>query len=161
MFPSAAAGVFWAMTPPACGGRTTLPDQPTLPVRAAALPLWPRLRCGRAWWHPPRGRHLRQQPGQGDFRHTDAPPLHRIRRPGDDRRVLVRHLSILDPPPGEHLTSARALFSLAVVWSISIGEFCIGDTVLNVLGLKAWSNIESGTPFTKSIFPWLYLVDEA
>lgn len=49
------------------------------------------------------------------------------------------------------------LFILAIVWSISIGEFCIGDTALNVLGLRAWSNVESGTHFTV-FYSMLFLI---
>lgn len=43
-----------------------------------------------------------------------------------------------------------ALFILAVVWSInikSLGNFCLGDVVLNAIGLQAWSDGSYGTHY--------------
>jgi len=46
---------------------------------------------------------------------------------------------------------AIILFAIAAFWSFSIrslGNFCLGDTVLNTLGLKAWSNGNPRTHYT-------------
>lgn len=43
-----------------------------------------------------------------------------------------------------------ALFILAMVWSTSIkafDNFCLGDFVLNAIGLQAWSNGSHGTHY--------------
>ncbi|MBO8168181.1 MAG: hypothetical protein H0Z35_03225 [Thermoanaerobacteraceae bacterium] len=41
------------------------------------------------------------------------------------------------------------IFILAMVFSFSFGtNFCLGDSILNLLGLKAWSNGDSGFHYT-------------
>ena len=39
-----------------------------------------------------------------------------------------------------------ALFGL--VWSLEIRGFCLGDIVLNFIGLRAWTNVDSGIHLT-------------
>lgn len=46
-------------------------------------------------------------------------------------------------------TISLLLFVLAIVWSFSYQRtFCLGDTVLRFLGLKAWSNGNTGIHYT-------------
>jgi hypothetical protein len=40
------------------------------------------------------------------------------------------------------------LFILAIVWSFNIKEFCLGDIILNTIGLPAWSGGNYGTHYT-------------
>ncbi|MBA4687748.1 MAG: hypothetical protein H2184_11390 [Candidatus Galacturonibacter soehngenii] len=50
------------------------------------------------------------------------------------------------------------LFVLAVIWSVNIKrQFCLGDSILNTLGLPAWSNGNSGSHYT-IIYSLLFLI---
>ena len=40
------------------------------------------------------------------------------------------------------------LLLMGVIWAVTFNSICIGDIVLNSVGLKAWSNGESGVHYT-------------
>ena len=41
-----------------------------------------------------------------------------------------------------------ALVIIAFIWSYTIFGYCLGDTILNVLGIPAWSNRATGIHYT-------------
>lgn len=45
-------------------------------------------------------------------------------------------------------TLSILLFLMAALWSFSFRDFCLGDTILEFLNLKSWSNGNSGTHYT-------------
>lgn len=45
-------------------------------------------------------------------------------------------------------TTAFLLTALAIVWSFTINDFCIGDNILNLIGIPAWSGKNMGTHYT-------------
>ena len=47
-------------------------------------------------------------------------------------------------------TISFLLVAFAILWSFNFGlnGFCLGDTVLSLLGMPAWSNGNSGTHYT-------------
>ena len=40
------------------------------------------------------------------------------------------------------------LLLMGLVWAVTFNSICIGDIVLNAMGLKAWSNGDSGVHYT-------------
>ena len=40
------------------------------------------------------------------------------------------------------------LFIIGFLFAFTFNNICIGDTILNYIGLKAWSNINSGIHYT-------------
>ena len=40
------------------------------------------------------------------------------------------------------------LLLIGVIWAVTFNSICIGDIVLNSLGVKAWSNGETGVHYT-------------
>jgi hypothetical protein len=50
------------------------------------------------------------------------------------------------------------LFVLGVIWSVDIkGQFCLGDRILNAIGLPGWSNGNSGDHYT-IIYALIFLI---
>jgi hypothetical protein len=50
------------------------------------------------------------------------------------------------------------LFALGVIWSANIKrQFCLGDIILNAIGLPAWSNGNSGNHYT-IIYALIFLI---
>lgn len=61
------------------------------------------------------------------------------------------------------------LFVLGVIWSTNMkwkfslgdsilkGKFCLGDSILNIIGLPAWSNGNSGSHYT-IIYALIFLI---
>lgn len=50
------------------------------------------------------------------------------------------------------------LFALGVIWSANINrQFCLGDSILNAIGLPAWSNGNSGSHYT-IIYALIFLI---
>ena len=45
-------------------------------------------------------------------------------------------------------TLSLPLVVLSIVWSFTLFGVCAGDNILNMLGLRAWSNGDSGIHFT-------------
>lgn len=41
-----------------------------------------------------------------------------------------------------------ALVAFGVIWAFSFKGFCLGDTILNSIGLKSWSNGTVGTHYS-------------
>jgi len=42
-------------------------------------------------------------------------------------------------------TISLPLALLGLVWSLEIRGFCLGDIVLNSIGLRVWTNVDTGT----------------
>jgi putative effector of murein hydrolase LrgA (UPF0299 family) len=45
-------------------------------------------------------------------------------------------------------TISLPLALLGLVWSLEIQGFCLGDIVLNFIGLRAWTNVDTGLHLT-------------
>ena len=52
---------------------------------------------------------------------------------------------------------ALFLVILAFLWSFTINGYCLGDRILNLLSLPAWSNGTSGTHYTV-FYSFIFLI---
>ena len=45
-------------------------------------------------------------------------------------------------------TLSIAFTVMGIIWGFTFFNVCVGDNILSILGLKAWSNGDTGTHFT-------------
>ena len=45
-------------------------------------------------------------------------------------------------------TLSLLLSLIGIAWAVTFNGFCLGDNILNFIGMKSWSNGNSGTHYT-------------
>lgn len=61
--------------------------------------------------------------------------------------IMFLELLVIEMNSKKLYEIAVILGIIGIVWSFSIGKFCIGDSVLRMLGLKAWSYGDIGVHY--------------